>query len=429
VLNPKRLKVDKSERPQNPGYPAQNDSDVLVPCQSAGPQNVEGACGAGTWNATALAYEFDVKGPTEGIWNGGITVTITKPNAASMGDANALQMHLQHLNEGQWQTIASDFNQSPLYAQAGATITANDPTPGRYRVLLGPQSYPLRLKVDFNPVTAEGSPGQAEIDASSMDFFEELNDYVTAGSELEAVSFLDVLSPAKLNKFDTVVVVNDMGNRAFLEDGADGLGHPSGQVNQYFERLKAFAQGGGNLVLTDGAARAAAEIGLVPAADVRTVTAGSETDASNYNFQIAAGNITYTNSTKYPLATGVNKPGAAEQTPGRRQAVEPSPLGYSPDYGYDPDPKITQYGVNKAAWQAACGLADCMTAATSPNGTIVNLGEAALGAGRVRIAGILLPNPQYQPDDTNDHRFGVSDYALTYTAWEVFKNVVNYRRA
>ena len=430
VRNPKRLQVSEDARVPNPGLPAQNDLDTIVPCQSAAPQSLEGSCGAGAWDATGFAYEFDVKGPSEGIWNGGLTVQITKPNATSIGDGNFFQMHLQHLNEGQWQTIASDFNQSFLYAQAGAIITANDPTPGRYRVLLGAaNTYPLRVKVDFNTATAEGSPGQAEIDASSMDFFEELNEYVPAGSEVEAVELIDVLNPAKLSKFDTLVVVNDMGDRAFLEDPNDGLGHPSGQVTQYFERLKGFAQGGGNLVLTDGAIRAAGEIGLVPAGDVRAVTAGSETEASNYNFQIAAGNITYNDAAKYPLARGVKKPGTAEQQPGRRQAVEPSPLGYSPDYGFDPDPRITQYGVNKAAWQAACGLADCVTAATSPNGSIVNLGQAALGNGRVRIAGIMLPNPQYQPDDTNDHRFGVSDYALTYTAWEVFKNVVDYRRA
>jgi len=429
IYNPKRLVVEEDARIPNPGLPAQNDIDTIVPCQSAAAQNLEGACGLASWNPTEFALEFDVKGPEEGIWNGGITVQITKPNATGIGDGNFFQMHLQHLNEGQWQTIASDFNQSFLYAQAGAIITANDPTPGRYRVLLGAaNTYPMRVRVNFNPVTAEGSPGQAAIDASSMDFFDELNQYVPEGSEIEAIE-VDKVKEKKLEDFDTVVVVNDLGNRAFLTDLTNGLGFSPSEADKYFEGLKGFAQDGGNLVLTDGAVRAAAEIGLVPAGDIRAVTAGSETDASNYNFQIAAGNITYTNPAKYPLAAGVNKPGAAEQQPGRRQAVEPSPLGYSPDYGFDADPRITQYGVNKAAWTAACGLADCVTSATSPNGTIVNLGEAAFGEGRVRIAGVLLPNPVYAPDDTNDNRFGLADYSLTYTGWEVFKNVVNFNRA
>ncbi len=427
VNNPVRLQVSRTDRPKNPGLPAQGDMDVLVPCQSVAAQNLDGACGLGTWDAANLAYEFDVKGPSEGIWNGGITATVTKPNATGIGDGNTLGMSLQHLNEGQWQTIASDFNQSNLYLQAGATITANDPTPGRYRVLLGANSYPMRLKLDFNPVTAEGSPGQAEVNASSIDFFDELNAYVPAGSKLEAIEASAVASnPAALSAYDSIVVVNDMGDRSFL---TGKLEMAPAAADAYFAGLKSYTQGGGNLVLTDAALKAAAELGIVATGDVKRVLAGSETDASNYNFSIATGNITYKNPAKYPLAAGVGKPGAAEQAAGRRQAVEPAPIGYSPDYGMDSTPRMPHFGITKSVWNAKCGLADCMTAATTPNGTLVNLGEAALGAGRVRIAGIMFPNPVFEPDESNDHRFGVGDYSLTYTGWEVFKNVVNFKRA
>jgi len=97
-------------------------------------------------------------------------------------------------------------------------------------------------------------------------------------------------------------------------------------VVAYFAGLKSYTQGGGNLVLTDAALKATAELGIVATGDVKRVLAGSETDASNYNFSIATGNITYKNPAKYPLAAGVGKPGAAEQAAGRRQAVEPSPI-------------------------------------------------------------------------------------------------------
>jgi len=424
VHNPKRLQVSSEQRSKNPGMPAQNDIDTIVPCHSApAGQNLEGACGDGAWDAGAFALEFDVKGPDEGIWNGGVTVEVTKPNASGISDGNFFQMHLQHQHEGQWQTISSDFNQSFLYAQAGAIITANDPTPGRYRVLLSAtQPYPLRVKVDFNPVTAEGSPGQAEVDASSMDFFDELNRYVPAGKKLEALSAHDVSSnPQALGEYDSIVLVGSMGDRAFL---TEQLGLAPGQANVYFDKLKRFVEDGGTLVLTDGALRAAAELGVVPASEVRALTSNSETNAGNYNFQIAGSNTTYTDPERYPLAAGVNKPGAAEQENGRRQAVEPTPLGYSPDYGMDPTPKLPFWGINRPAWEAACGLADCTTATTLQNGTIVNLGEAKLGAGRVRIAGALLPDPIFEPDPINDHRFGVADYSLTYTGWEVFRNLV-----
>ncbi|HYH27156.1 MAG TPA: hypothetical protein VEA19_00090, partial [Actinomycetota bacterium] len=124
----------------------------------------------------------------------------------------------------------------------------------------------------------------------------------------------------------------------------------------------------------------------------------------------------------------VKKPGTAEQQLGRRQAVEPAPLGYSPDYGEDPDPKLANFGITKTAWNGACGIADCTVATTLTNGNTTNLGEARLGAGRVRIAGILFPNPVFEPDAANDHRFGLSDYALTYTGWQVFENLVNFKR-
>jgi hypothetical protein len=87
------------------------------------------------------------------------------------------------------------------------------------------------------------------------------------------------------------------------------------------------------------------------------------------------------------------------------------------------------YGLTRAAWEAACGKAKCTTALTAPKTGNVNLGEAVVGSGRVRIAGILLPNPTLADDAANDHRFGVADYSLTYTAWEVVRNLLDYRRS
>jgi hypothetical protein len=425
VFNPTRLQVDGSTRPSNPGLPAQNDVNTIVPCQSAGPQNLDGACGPGAWDAPGFAYEFEVQGPGEGIWNGGFTVTTTKPNALGVSDGNLMGIQVQHYDEGQWHVAASDYNQSFLYLQAGAIITVNDPEPGRWRVAFSPASaFPLRLKIDFHPATAESSPGQAEIDASSMDFFEELNGYIPDGSDAEAVTVQQVIgSPKRLAEYDSVIVVNDLGSRQFL---SETLGLAPGQINVYFDKLKRFAESGGNLVLTDAALQALPELGVVPAASVRRSTSL----VGNYNFQIQNGLVTYGDPDRFPLSAGVNKPGAAEQQNGRRQAVEPTPLGYTPDTGSSMDgtPQMPWWGVDRPAWTAACGLDDCVTATTVQNGNQVNLGEARIGDGRVRIAGILFPDPIFQPDARNDHRFGLSDYALTYTGWEVFKNLVDFAR-
>lgn len=53
-------------------------------------------------------------------------------------------------------------------------------------------------------------------------------------------------------------------------------------------------------------------------------------------------------------------------------------------------------------------------------------GEAVLGEGRVRIAGSLLPDHVHEPDELNDHRFGLESYALTYTGYTVFENLVDH---
>jgi hypothetical protein len=441
VFNPQRLRVENAPRPDNPGLPSQNDLDVTLPCQDtpAG-QGVEGSCQGGIFTPGAgPSYEFQVKGPEEGVFNAGVIAQYTGTNVASVGATNAGAMQLQHFDEGQWHTVAYHYRQgggttnpgsagADLYAPVGQVVSIDDPKPGRYRIFFAnPAALPGRLEIDFRHETAEANLGQVPIDASSMDFFDELNQYVPAGSKLQKVTIEKVVAnDPSLATLDSLIVVNSVGDRNYL---VNTLGLSDATASTYFANLKRFAQQGGNLVLTDAALQAAAELGIVPADDVKQVFASSETNAGNYAFQIANGNITYNDVDKYPLAADIKKPGAAEQEAGRRQAVEPAPLGYSPDYGLDSDPKLPGWGITKSAWLDGCGMADCVAAAMTTNGANANLGEARLGLGTVRIAGILLPDPIFEPDEAkNDHRFGLADYALTYTGYDVFENLVNYKR-
>ncbi|HVM11589.1 MAG TPA: hypothetical protein VM638_03810, partial [Actinomycetota bacterium] len=445
VHNPKRLRVNEVLRTKNPGLPAQEDIDVLIPCQDAVAQNLEGGCDGGklvlapSGAPAGMSFEFDVKGPAEGIWNGGITATLTYPSAAGVGRGELQGMQLQYNDEGQWQTIGYHFrqgmgssgnhpgslpsstNNTDLYLPAGQVVTANDPKPGRYRIFTQVATGTPRLKIDFNAAEAEESAGQVKIDASSMDFFDDLNRSVPEGSKLEPVTVDDIVAaPGSLDAYDSLIVVNRMGDRAFVEND---LGHGSATAGAYFAALKRFAQEGGNLVLTDAALRTLPELGIVPAGALRSAT-GTH---ANFAFQLGS-TLSYTDPERFPLATDVMKPGAAEQETGRRQAVEPTPLGYTPATGLDATPLMTTWGVDRTAWNAACGLPDCSVALTASGGTTTNLGEAVLGRGRVRIAGTMFPDPTYSPDTYNDHRFGVASYALTYTAYEVFENLVDHRR-
>ena len=55
----------------------------------------------------------------------------------------------------------------------------------------------------------------------------------------------------------------------------------------------------------------------------------------------------------------------------------------------------------------------------------VTIGEIPLGSGSIRIAGALLP----QPTTEFDHTLGLEPYAVTYTGYIVFCNLIDCRRA
>jgi hypothetical protein len=56
------------------------------------------------------------------------------------------------------------------------------------------------------------------------------------------------------------------------------------------------------------------------------------------------------------------------------------------------------------------------------------LGERHLGKGVVRIIGAMFPDPSFVPGPTRDMRFGLQSYALSFSAWQVFLNLVDYAR-
>src|SRR5205814_10672921 len=76
--------------------------------------------------------------------------------------------------------------------------------------------------------------------------------------------------------------------------------------------------------------------------------------------------------------------------------------------------------VDRSAWEAAGGR----TAGTTGDGR-TSVGELALGRGRVRIIGALLPDPS----GDFAHPFGVSDYAVTYWGYRVLANMLNARES
>lgn len=448
VFDPNRLQIAAQARPANPGLPAQSDIEVLLPCRPDGAGNIDGHCGEGqytvdpdpdrnpaTVNIPIASYEFEVKGPDEEIFNGGITATTTHANVNGISPAALPIIYLDYFDEGQWQqAAASVVGEGTNYHQAGRIATVNDPEPGRWRVRfqLPSNEWATRLQIDFQRDTAEASPGQAAIDASSMDFFTELNRYAPDGEKLASIDPKDVAADVNaLRQFDSVVLVNDLGSHSYL---VNQVGLSEDEATRFFDNLKQFVVTGGNLVLTDKALRALAQMGLIADSAIHD---GNFGPAPSFSFNVSGNGLTYREPqvTDFPLAAGVDLPGAAERTLGTRQATEPVPLGYSPNGGA---PAMPITVVTRSAWEAACGKSPerlCTTALGSGNFRVnnqprfmseVNLGEMNLGEGRIRIAGNMFPNPLYSSSAAHDVRFGLASYALTYTGYLVFENLINW---
>lgn len=196
-----------------------------------------------------------------------------------------------------------------------------------------------------------------------------------------------------------------------------------GEKNTWFAKLKQYAQGGGNLVLTDGAMRSLGELTTIPG---NTVERGTV-----YAGQVSFADVSDGDTTDEPLAKNVRQPGSkfnGGDAQKRRQTFEPTPLGFSiqnSETGAN-ESHARQYHVDKDAFTAAGGKvvatsADNGTGEAAADFTRVTVGEIPVGQGHIRVAGALLP----QPTAAFDHPLGVEPFAVTYTGYIVFCNLID----
>jgi hypothetical protein len=187
---------------------------------AGGPENLPTQGDIEETQATGIQeFRFDVKGPEDGFYNGGMTIEASFGNLDSISTNSAAELVLEycgppeHVGDPEGcREVARYFNQSFLYLQAGARIDLNDPKPGPYRIRPNAgRLLPTRFHVSFSRNSAYPVPEQAPFDVSRMDFFSELNKYVPEGSKLEAVNVDEVLrKPKTLAAYDTVVAANDL---------------------------------------------------------------------------------------------------------------------------------------------------------------------------------------------------------------------------
>ncbi|MGH2774432.1 MAG: M14 family zinc carboxypeptidase [Actinomycetota bacterium] len=174
-------------------------------------------------------FRFDVKGPSDGVFNGGMTIEANFGNLGSISPNSAAELVLEYCgppdhagDEEGCREVAHYFNQSPLYLQAGARIDLNDPRPGPYRIR--PEAgrlLPTKFDVSFSRASAYEVPDQAAYDVSRMDFFEDLNKYAAPGSELSPVSVEAILRKGRgaIKAYDSLVVADDFMPGFVSQDG------------------------------------------------------------------------------------------------------------------------------------------------------------------------------------------------------------------
>jgi hypothetical protein len=176
-------------------------------------------------------YRKDPHGQQRGIYNGGMRVDVTTTNVGGIGTGLVtLRVECRGCDdahggghEDEWVTVAEDFNQSPVYAQAGVTVAVNRPkgTPEGtdWRAIVSQGSAVTRMDVDFttSPASTDGNTGGDEppmlagYDVANTDIFKHLNAYVPdTASRFSAVEPRSVIDgTATLTDKRSVVLADD----------------------------------------------------------------------------------------------------------------------------------------------------------------------------------------------------------------------------
>jgi hypothetical protein len=357
--------------------------------------------------ANSYTYQFRVDGPKQKVYNGGLAAEITCANAQGVGPCalntavlERLETEEPNVQGEEWEVVNTYYNQSPAYVQAGQALHANFPTPGQYRVRLeGSGTAGLfNLDIDFTKEKGWEDPGQIGYRVTNMKFWKMLKKFVRPGLEKLTASEI-ATSKGWQRRYDTIV----MTNKAYKKL-APKLRKWVGRYN-------------GNLILTDAAMQMLPAMGLVEGGvDVAKHYAGY------VNFQTGRRESTYSD----PLAKKINAGGAAEGQSGdevrRRQTYEPVPLGIAIQTADGGDAN------NSPVWSIAASefkkaVGKQRATGTSGDSSRISYGEIRYRGGRVRFVGALLP----MPTEAFDHPFGLANYALTYSGYQMLKNMMLWK--
>ncbi|HYI46209.1 MAG TPA: hypothetical protein VE174_12200 [Actinomycetota bacterium] len=234
-----------------------------------------------------------------------------------------------------------------------------------------------------NGIGADGKPvKQKHYSVTNMKWFKDT-------SRMMPTPFVKVLSGdvtkkkgRKLKRLDTLVLAD-------VAKPKDAKGRKV-KAKPYFANIKKWVKRGGNLVLTDRAVHALGKLGMV----AKDATQDIKVYQPYADIQ----------DLEHPMVAGLR--------PNARQLVEAAILGYC--IGNECSPMTI---VDEAAFTEAGG----QIVGTSGEGR-VSVGQLKLGKGQVRIVGGALP----APTEEFDHRYGLRDYAMTYSGLYIMENSVKH---
>ena len=210
------------------------------------------------------------------------------------------------------------------------------------------------------------------VTVSSADFFADLAPLMADGSSLTAIHGDDITGAAA----DSIIVTTGR-----LLGDADAVAD-----------LRAYAEAGGNVVLTDAALQ------LLPSLvdDISVDDLSTQFDDG--------GKVSYDRS--HPLADGIREIAWLN--------TETATMGL----------KVEGSGTNVPAWRVATDAweaAGGTTAGVSGNGQ-TSVGEIGVGDGTIRTIGVLLPDPD---PDAGNIQFGINGYGVIDTGYIVLANALN----
>jgi hypothetical protein len=230
-----------------------------------------------------------------------------------------------------------------------------------------------------NGIGQDGKPvEQKPYSSTNMKFFQETAPYVKGG--LAQILPREVAEdPSTLDAVDTLVIADTLAPE-------DPEGRPYDQ-GAYLAAVRAWAERGGNLVLTDRAILGLQDMGILAAGSV-----------GNTNVYQPYADFT---DFSHPLLKGLR--------PNARQLAEYTLIGHG--IGNTQSPMTT---VSTSAWTGIGGV----TVGTSTSSR-VSVGEAPFGEGKIRIT-----NGLRMANETLDHRYGLKDFALTYSGLYILENAM-----